>query len=153
MAFVAPIFADGQLVGFSGSCAHKADIGGMNPGSTSANSTEIYHEGLVLPPVKITIAGDYDEDLERLILTNSRQPELVRGDVRAQIAATAMGVTRMRDHCDRFGTETVMDAFASILNSAAEEMQAAIAALPDGEASADGYMAVSYTHLTLPTKA
>lgn len=140
MAFVAPIFADGQLVGFSGSCAHKADIGGMNPGSTSANSTEIYHEGLVLPPVKITVAGDYDEDLERLILTNSRQPELVRGDVRAQIAATAMGVTRMRDHCDRFGIETVMDAFAAILNSAAEEMQAAIAALPDGEASADGYM-------------
>ena len=140
MAFVAPIFADGQLVGFSGSCAHKADIGGMNPGSTSANSTEIYHEGLVLPPVKITVAGDYDEDLERLILTNSRQPELVRGDVRAQIAATAMGVTRMRDHCDRFGIETVMDAFAAILNSAAEEMQAAIAALPDGEASAEGYM-------------
>jgi N-methylhydantoinase B len=140
MAFVAPIFADGQLIGFSGSCAHKADIGGMNPGSTSANSTEIYHEGLVLPPVKITVAGDYDEDLERLILTNSRQPELVRGDVRAQIAATAMGVTRMRDHCDRFGIETVMDAFAAILNSAAEEMQAAIAALPDGEASADGYM-------------
>ena len=140
MAFVAPIFADGQLVGFSGSCAHKADIGGMNPGSTSANSTEIYHEGLVLPPVKITVAGDYDEDLERLILTNSRQPELVRGDVRAQIAATAMGVTRMRDHCGRFGIETVMDAFAAILNSAAEEMQAAIAALPDGEASADGYM-------------
>jgi N-methylhydantoinase B len=140
MAFVAPIFADGQLIGFSGSCAHKADIGGMNPGSTSANSTEIYHEGLVLPPVKITVAGDYDEDLERLILTNSRQPELVRGDVRAQIAATAMGVTRMRDHCDRFGIETVMDAFAAILNSAAEEMQAAIAALPDGEASAEGYM-------------
>lgn len=62
MAFIAPIFADGKLIGFSGSCAHKADIGGMNPGSTSANSTEIYHEGLVLPPVKISAEGTYDED-------------------------------------------------------------------------------------------
>jgi N-methylhydantoinase B len=140
MAFIAPIFAGGELVGFSGSCAHKADIGGMNPGSTSANSTEIYHEGLVLPPLKITSEGVYDEDLERLILTNSRQHELVRGDVRAQIAATAMGVGRMQDHCARFGTETVTGAFAAILKSAADEMQAAIAALPDGEASADGYM-------------
>lgn len=140
MAFIAPVFADGRLVGFSGSCAHKADIGGMNPGSTSANSTEIYHEGLVLPPMKITAAGAYDEDLERLILTNSRQPDLVRGDVRAQIAATEMGVARMQDHCARFGTDTVTGAFAAILKSAADEMQAAIAALPDGTASADGYM-------------
>ena len=140
MAFIAPVFADGRLVGFSGSCAHKADIGGMNPGSTSANSTEIYHEGLVLPPMKITAAGAYDEDLERLILTNSRQPELVRGDVRAQIAATEMGVKRMQDHCARFSTDTVTGAFAAILKSAADEMQSAIAALPDGTASADGYM-------------
>ena len=140
MAFIAPIFAGGVLVGFSGSCAHKADIGGMNPGSTSANSTEIYHEGLVLPPVKIATQGTYEEDLERLILTNSRQPELVRGDVRAQIAATQMGVTRMQDHCKRFGTDTVMGSFAAILKSAADEMITAISALPDGTTTADGYM-------------
>ena len=140
MAFIAPIFFDGVLVGFSGSCAHKADIGGTNPGSTSANSTEIYHEGLVLPPIKMTDQGTYDEDLERLILTNSRQPELVRGDIRAQIAATEIGVARMRDHCTRFGTDTVMKSFAAILKAAADEMQAAINALPDGVASADGYM-------------
>ena len=140
MAFVSPIFSGGELVGFAGSCAHKADIGGMIPGSTSASATEIYHEGLVLPPVKIATGHDYDDDLERLILTNSRQPELVRGDMRAQIAATVMGVRRMQDHCARFGVATVTGAFAGILQSAAEEMRAAIAALPDGEASADGYM-------------
>ena len=140
MAFIAPIFFDGILVGFSGSCAHKADIGGTNPGSTSANSTEIYQEGLVLPPIKMTDQGTYDEDLERLILTNSRQPELVRGDIRAQIAATEIGVARMRDHCTRFGVDMVMNSFAAILKAAADEMQAAISALPDGVASADGYM-------------
>ena len=140
MAFIAPIFANDELIGFSGSCAHKADIGGTNPGSTSANSTEIYHEGLIVPPAKITAQGHYDHDLERLILANSRQPELVRGDVRAQIAATEMGVKRLKEHCDRFGTETVKDSFSAILNSAAEEMRTAIAALPDGEAEAHGYM-------------
>ena len=140
MAFIAPIRADGELVGFSGSCAHKADVGGANPGSTSANSTEIYQEGLILPPIRITEGGIYDADLERLILANSRQPELVRGDVRAQIAATVMGMTRMQEHCARFGIATVTASFAAILEGAAAEMRAAIAALPDGVASADGYM-------------
>src|SRR6185437_1035771 len=53
MAFVAPVFADGELVAFSGSIAHKADMGGAVAGSTSANATEIFQEGLLLPPIKI----------------------------------------------------------------------------------------------------
>ena len=53
MAFVSPIFASDELVGFSGSIAHKADIGGAVAGSTSANATEMYHEGLLIPPIKI----------------------------------------------------------------------------------------------------
>ena len=53
MAFVAPVFADGKIVAFSGSIAHKADVGGTVPGSTSANATEMFHEGLLLPPIKI----------------------------------------------------------------------------------------------------
>jgi N-methylhydantoinase B len=108
MGFVAPIFAKGRLIGFSGSIAHKADIGGTNPGSTSANATEIYHEGLLLPPVKIARRGAYDADLERLILANSRQPDLVRGDIRAQIAATEMGARRMAEpgHPRRHGAGT-----------------------------------------------
>lgn len=140
MAFIAPIFVDGELVGFSGSCAHKADIGGMIPGSTSANATEIYQEGLVLPPVRIVRAHSPDRDLERLVVTNSRQPDLVLGDMRAQIAATVMGVDRIQGHCARFGTATVLGSFTAVLESAADEMRAAIAALPDGEAFADGHM-------------
>ena len=53
MAFIAPIFAAAELVAFSGSIAHKADVGGAVPGSTSANATEMYHEGILLPPIKI----------------------------------------------------------------------------------------------------
>src|SRR3989441_5194694 len=68
MAFIAPVFADGRIVAFSGSIAHKADVGGAVPGSTSANATEIFHEGLLLPPVKIWEAGQRLPDIERIIL-------------------------------------------------------------------------------------
>jgi N-methylhydantoinase B len=140
MAFVAPIFSGGRLVGFSGSIAHKADVGGTMPGSTSASATEIFHEGLLLPPVRICTGGAYNADLERLILANSRQPDLVRGDMHAQMAATQMGVARIQDACVRLGAASVTEAFAAILGGAADELRAAIAALPEGEASAEGYL-------------
>ena len=140
MAFVAPIFSGARLVGFSGSIAHKADVGGTMPGSTSASATEIFHEGLLLPPVRICTGGAFNADLERLILANSRQPDLVRGDMHAQMAATQMGVARIQDACSRLGAAPVTDAFAAILGGAADELRAAIAALPEGEASAEGYL-------------
>ena len=108
MGFVAPIISDGELIGFSASIAHKADIGGTNPGSTSANSTEMYHEGLLLPPIKFHRRGNLDTDIERVILGNSRHPDLVRGDVHAQVAATNMGVARLKDYAARFGADTVI---------------------------------------------
>src|SRR6266481_3607984 len=113
MAFVAPIYVGAELVGFSGSIAHKADVGGAVAGSTSANATEMYHEGLLIPPIKISNGGDFLAEIERIILTNSRQPELVRGDMRAQIAVTEMGVKRVEELCARFGAATVTGAFAA----------------------------------------
>src|ERR671925_384556 len=97
-----PVFSDGKIVAFSGSIAHKADVGGAVPGSTSANATEIFHEGLLLPPVKIWEGGQRVPDIERIILANSRQPELMRGDIHAQIAVTQMGATRVAELCRRF---------------------------------------------------
>ena len=140
MGFVAPIYAEGTLIGFSASIAHKADIGGTNPGSTSANSTEMYHEGLLLPPIKYYRAGVPDEDIERVILGNSRQPDLVRGDIHAQVAATNMGVERLKEISARFGADRVIGAFDAILDGAADELRKAIAALPDGTSSAEGFM-------------
>ena len=152
MAFVAPIFFESALVGFSGSIAHKADIGGTNPGSTSANATEMYHEGLLIPPIRIAAGGAYKDDVERLILTNSRQPELVRGDMRAQIAATEMGVERVEEFCARFGGAAVIEAFEAILGGGAAEMRVAIAALPDGSASAEGFMDSDGVELDRPVR-
>ncbi len=140
MAFVAPVFVDGEIVAFAGSIAHKADVGGTVAGSTSANATEMFHEGVLLPPIKIWDAGRALPDIERLILANSRQPVLMRGDIHAQIAATQMGVERVKELCARFGATTLTDAFAAILKGAADELRAAIAKLPEGTSSAEGYL-------------
>ena len=140
MAFVAPVFAGGEIVAFSGTIAHKADVGGAVAGSTSANATEMYQEGLLLPPIKIVDGGVAQTDIERIILTNSRQPALMRGDIHAQIAVTQMGAARLKELCDRFGAPTVTEAFAAILKGAADELRAAIAKLPEGESSAEGLL-------------
>src|SRR5215475_12015380 len=64
MAFVAPVFAGGEIAAFSGSIAHKADVGGAVAGSTSADATELFHEGLLVPPIKIVAAGRACDDIE-----------------------------------------------------------------------------------------
>jgi len=140
MAFAAPVFADGEIVAFAGSIAHKADVGGAVAGSTSANATEIFQEGLLVPPIKIMEAGVAQADIERIILTNSRQPALMRGDIHAQVAVTRMGAARVKQLCERFGAGVISEAFSTILAGAASELRAAIAKLPDGEASAEGFL-------------
>jgi N-methylhydantoinase B len=140
MAFVAPVFADGRIVAFAGSIAHKADLGGTVAGSTSANATEMYHEGLLIPPIKIWNAGRPLPDIERLILGNSRQPALVRGDMNAQIAVTQMGAARVKELCDRFGAATVCTAFVAILKAAADGLHDAITRLQSGVAGAEGFL-------------
>jgi N-methylhydantoinase B len=140
MAFVAPVFADGEIVAFSGSIAHKADVGGAVAGSTSANATEMYHEGLLVPPVRIWEQGRFLPDIERIVLTNSRQPELVKGDMRAQIAVTQMGAGRVAELCARFSSGTVTGAFAAILSGAADALRAAILRLPEGTHAAEGLL-------------
>ena len=152
MAFVAPVFADGGIVAFSGSIAHKADIGGAAPWSTSANATEIFQEGLLLPPIRIWEGGRELPDIERLVIANSRQPELVRGDMRAQIAITQMGAARVGELCKRFGAGTVTGAFDAILRGAAEKLRGAIARLPEGSASAEGYFDSDGVDFDAPVK-
>src|SRR5262247_221733 len=140
MAFVAPVFAEGEIVAFAGSIAHKADVGGAVAGSTSANATEMFHEGLLVPPIKIVAAGRAQTDIERIILNNSRQPALMRGDIHAQIAVTQMGAARVKELCGRFGAGTVTEAFAAILKGAGDELGAAIARLPESTSSAEGFL-------------
>jgi N-methylhydantoinase B len=152
MAFVAPIFSGDEIIGFSGSIAHKADVGGAVPGSTSATATEMYHEGLLVPPIKVWAEGRPLPDVERIILANSRQPELMRGDIHAQIAATQMGARRVRELASRFGIDALVGAFAAILKGAADELRAAIAKLPEGTSYVEGFLDSDGIEIDKPIK-
>lgn len=152
MAFVAPVFSGGEIIAFTGSIAHKADIGGTVAGSTSPNATELYHEGLLIPPIRIRAGGKALADVERLILSNSRQPMLVEGDMKAQVAVTAMGAERVEGLASRFGARVLTDAFAAILSGAANEMRAAIARLPQGTYKAEGLLDSDGVELDKPIK-
>lgn len=116
---------------YAASRAHHADIGGMTPGSLPL-STEIYQEGLIIPPVKLYQAGVVNNDLLRLILRNVRTPDERRGDLAAQRAAHAVGERRLQGLMLQFGTDEVRT-YAEHLHTYSERlMRAEIATWPDG---------------------
>jgi N-methylhydantoinase B len=123
---------DEELVAIAGNRAHHADVGGARAGSVAADSTEIYQEGIRIPPVKLYEAGEPNEAVFDLILANVRTPEERRGDLRAQHAANRTAVERVRELRERFGPETLMAAFDAINDYSERRMRAEIAALPDG---------------------
>ncbi len=92
VTIVSPVAVGERIVGFVGSRAHHSDVGGMQPGSMPSESRSIYQEGIIIPPVRLVRDGELDEDLLKLVLANVRTPELRRADLRAQLAANAIGV-------------------------------------------------------------
>ena len=134
ITMVAPVFASEDAVVpdfFVASRAHHADVGGMSPGSLPL-STEIYQEGIIIPPVKLYKRGVLDADLLRLILRNVRTPDERRGDLAAQRAASIVGEQRLRALVSTYGREEVMT-YATALQSYSERLtRAAIATWPDG---------------------
>lgn len=112
--FVAPIFVDGKLLAFAQSWAHFADIGGMRPGSISPDCTDIFQEGVIIPPVKLAEDGVMREEFLRIFLRNSRFPEMLRGDIRACVAAVRLGEKRLVELADRFPKATIADAFVQL---------------------------------------
>ena len=140
MALVTPVFCDGALVAFTASIAHKADMGGAVPGSTWGQATELFQEGLLLPQVKIARDGKINADMERLIASNSRAPELVLGDMNAQIGITGIGRKRLQTLCENFGADTFIAAMDAIIEASDRSFRTAISGLPDGEYCSEGFL-------------
>ena len=109
--FAAPVFAEGKLSGFAQSWAHFTDIGGMRPGSMSPDTTDIFQEGIVVPPVRLYREGVLNEELLRVFARNSRFPLMLKGDTRALVAAVRLGERRFLELFERFGRAAVLDAF------------------------------------------
>ncbi len=109
--FIAPVFTEGKLSGFAQSWAHFNDIGGMRPGSLSPDATDIFQEGIIIPPIRLARDGIVDEEVIRVFIRNSRFPAMVTGDIRAATAAVRLGERRMGELFQRFGRTTVLAAF------------------------------------------
>jgi N-methylhydantoinase B len=109
--FAAPVFFENQLVGFSQSWAHFHDIGGAWPGSMSPKATDIFQEGIIIPPIRLYHEGVLNEEVFRIFLRNTRFPQEMRGDCRALVAAVRLGERRLIEMFERFGLDVVRDAF------------------------------------------
>lgn len=135
ITLIAPIFVDGKdeprLIGFAANRAHHADVGGMSPGSMPL-ATEIYQEGLILPPIKLWEAGQPNRALLALLLRNVRTPNERRGDLTAQVAANRTAARRMQELVDRWGLPELEEHFDALIAYAERIAQATIAAIPDG---------------------
>ena len=122
----------GEIIGYAATRAHHSDMGGMRPGSMPADSREIYAEGLIIPPVRLVRAGEWQDDILDLICANSRTPDQRRGDLRAQAAANRLAGTRLAQLAARHGRATVLTAFAEVLRYGERRARALVGLLPDG---------------------
>ncbi len=133
VAMVAPVFFGDSLALFVGNIAHHADIGGMSPGSMAGGMTEIYQEGLRIPPIRLVRDGKVVSDVMDLILLNVRVPEERRGDYAAQIAANRLGSRRCQELFKRWSRTEIEEGTSAIIAAVAKRMRHAIEELPDGE--------------------
>jgi len=128
-----PVFYGGALVGFAGNIGHVAEVGGKAPGSFASDATDIYQEGLRLPPVKLLVGGKYHEDVWRIILTNHRTPRNTWGDFHAMIGSLNVGERRLHGLLDHYGVEFVEQGTQALMDYSERRLRAEIMELPDGE--------------------
>ena len=133
VALIHPLFADGQLFVFPVVRAHWGDVGGMSPGSLSGGATEIFQEGVRIPPIRVMERGRPNDAALELIFANMRGPRERRGDYHAMIGTCRKAAERVEGLAARYGAATVRAAVAELMDRAESRMRRAIAALPDGE--------------------
>jgi N-methylhydantoinase B len=149
---VTPVFHGGRRIAFAVSVAHKADVGGIVPGSSGAAAREIFHDGLLLPPVRYMTATGIDEAIEDIIRSNSRTPEIVIGDLRGQAGCTRLGAERLAALADEYGADLIAAAMDELLRTTASRARAAIAQWADGESAAEGLLDHDGANRELPVR-
>ena len=131
---VVPVFCQGELMALSANLAHHADVGGMVPGSMPSTSTEIWQEGLILPPLKLYSKGVLNRAVMDILKRNVRTPEEREGDLNSQIASAQLGQRRTLEVINKIGVDQWHPYKEEILNYSERLMRAKIKeVLPDGE--------------------
>ncbi|HEY7246179.1 MAG TPA: hydantoinase B/oxoprolinase family protein [Xanthobacteraceae bacterium] len=137
---ITPVFYRRELIAFGASVAHKADVGGLVPGSSGAAAREIFHDGILVPPVRYWTRDGVNREVEAILRNNSRVPEVVIGDLRGQVGSTRLGAERLCALCDEYGNDTLRAAMASLIERTTARVRGEFARWPDGEHSAQALL-------------
>ena len=132
IAIMAPVFHHGRVIALSAAMTHHGDVGGMSAGSVPTNATEIFQEGVRIPPLKLREAGVYNDTLVRMLRQNVRMPDTFMGDINAQIAACNVGARRVAELADGYGAEMLSAIFDDLLTRSELMTRKALAAMPPG---------------------
>ena len=132
IALVMPIFAEGRPIAFGATMTHHQDIGGMSPGSIPTNATEIYQEGLRLPPLKFREGSEFNETLVKILRLNSRIPDIFMGDIHAQVSACTVAARRITELAGVYGADMLEAIFADLLNRSEAMTREALRKIPEG---------------------
>ena len=152
IALVMPIFSGGELIAFSAAMTHHQDVGGMSPGSVPTNATEIFQEGIRIPPLKYSDKGVINDTLLKILKLNVRLPDSFEGDLNAQIAACEIGRRRISDLEVRYSAKVLKNIFLDLLNRSESMTRQAIMALPDGTHAYFDYLDNDGIDLDTPIK-
>lgn len=128
-----PVFTEDRLIGFAVNIVHHTDIGGSRPGSQAVEGIFDYHqEGLLIPPLKLVEGGREVDGVLRIIEHNSRAPDKVMGDLRAQLHSLEVGEQRLGELYRRHGGDTVDACIEEILDQTERRVREPIGEIPDG---------------------
>ncbi len=140
IAMIYPLFADGRLFVFPVVRAHWGDVGGMSPGSLTGDATEIFQEGVRIPPIRIVDRGTPNQAALDLIFANMRGTRERMGDFDAMIGTCRKAAERVEALAARYGAPVVRSAVVELMDRAEQRMRRAIGALPDGEYSYESHL-------------
>jgi N-methylhydantoinase B len=135
-----PVFVDGSAVALACTMCHHQDVGGRTPGSVPTDATELFQEGVIIPPTQLFRAGVLDENLFALLTRNVRLPDVFTGDLMAQVAAGRLGGVRLRELFAAHGSDTVRAYIEELLARAERLTRAQIETIPDGDYVFEDYM-------------
>ena len=137
---IRPIFVHDELIGFSQSNGHWSDIGGSVPGSFDVLAKEMFREGVRITPVRVFDGGEFRDDVAHLIAANTRDPDSVIGDMRAQAEATRVAEKEIQRLVEKYGVKTVLSGFAEVQDYVERATRQRIAEVPDGTWESEDYI-------------
>ena len=132
ICMITPLFVDDRCLALLANLAHHVDIGGISPGGMPTISTEIFQEGIRIPPIKLRKQGKIDDQIMALITNNVRTSYETYGDFQAQLAANNVGERRLRETISKYGQNMVTFYMDEIINYSERRMRNRIKELPKG---------------------